>query len=72
MLIQVCTDIRIFIFVLAIVYIAFGEAFLRISDSMDESNQYIANYPMAFIFSYLVSIGAGFTDYTGSTIQLVT
>lgn len=68
MLIQVLYDIKIFIFVLAIVYIAFGEAFLRISDSMEESDQFIANYPMAFIFSYLVSVGAGFTDYTGSSI----
>jgi hypothetical protein len=35
MLIQVIYDIRTFLFVLIIVYIAFGEAFLRISEMPD-------------------------------------
>ena len=34
MLVQVIWDIRIFLFVLAIVYIGFGEAFLRISENL--------------------------------------
>jgi len=76
MLIKMCYDIRIFLFVLIIVYIAFGEAFLRISEMEDE--QFIQNnvsdginaemspgatlvrsYGLSFIFSFLISLGAG-------------
>jgi hypothetical protein len=75
MLIKMCYDIRIFLFVLIIVYIGFGEAFLRMSEMNDQqfiqgmaSNvetmntpgaKLLQSYGLSFIFSFLISLGAG-------------
>lgn len=75
MLIKMCYDIRIFLFVLIIVYIGFGEAFLRISEMPDQQfiqamsgdlyalnspgKQLVQSYGLSFIFSFLISLGAG-------------
>lgn len=76
MLIKMCYDIRYFLFVLIIVYIGFGEAFLRISDMEDEQfiqenvsdgiegtmtpgGTLLRSYGLSFIFSFLISLGAG-------------
>lgn len=43
-LVRVIIDMRIFMLILGIVYLAFNEAFLRLSETSDPSNQFFLNY----------------------------
>ena len=57
MLGTVIWDIRIFLFVLLIVYLGFGEAFLRLSQNSSEKGGFITNYADSIVYSFRLSIG---------------
>ena len=61
MLSTVIYDIRVFLFILIIVYVGFGEAFLRISEASGEGD-FLPNYAYAIIYSMRISIGDNDTD----------
>jgi hypothetical protein len=62
MLTTVVYDIRIFITVLVIVYLGFGEAFLRLSQNSEEEAEFIQNYAMSIVYSFRMSVGDTNTD----------
>jgi hypothetical protein len=57
MLMQVIADMKIFLLMLAIVYLGFGEALLRLSEGSEGDAQYISDYPHAFLTSLRSSMG---------------
>ena len=71
MLSEVISDMKVFLLILCIVMIAFGEAFLRLSEMSQPDNQFILNYPLAFIYSYRLAVGDTVTDAYNGTIQPV-
>ncbi len=56
MLTEVMSAMRVFLLILAIVFIAFGEAFLRISEKSGEQ-AFIVNYADAFVYSFRLGVG---------------
>eukprot|EP00347_Sterkiella_histriomuscorum_P016371 403353446 len=64
-------DMKIFLFILAIVYLGFGEAFLRLSEARDES-EFIQNYAYAIVYSFRLSIGDTDTDKFDDNLQPIT
>jgi len=65
MLQMVIWDIKIFLLILALVYFAFGEAFLRISEASSLNNPdagFILNYADAWRYSFTISLAAGDTS----------
>lgn len=71
MLSTVIWDIRVFIFILLIVYIGFGEAFLRLSE-VSEDAAFLYNYAYSIIYSFRLSIGDNDTDSYNEAMQPVT
>jgi hypothetical protein len=51
LLIQVCYDIRIFLFFLLILLVAFAEGFLRFSEGSQDEGKFLSNYPEALLMS---------------------
>jgi hypothetical protein len=68
MLSEVIADIKIFLLLLGIVLLAFGEAFLRLSETSEESNQFLVNYAYAFVYCLRLAVGDTFTDSYNRTI----
>jgi hypothetical protein len=58
MLRDIIYDIRIFIVILGIVFLGFGEAFYRLSQSTDPADAWIDNYALGTAYSFLMSIGS--------------
>lgn len=69
---DVIYDMKVFLFILFIVYFGFGEAFLRLSEKSDPEMQFIDNYAYAWVYSFRLSIGDNATDTFDDTIQPVT
>jgi hypothetical protein len=45
-----------------IVYLGFGEAFLRLSQNSKEDQQYAFNFADAFVYTFRLSVGDTNTD----------
>ena len=58
---DVIYDMKVFLFILFIVYFGFGEAFLRLSEKSGES-MWIKNYAMSWVYSFRLSVGDNDTD----------
>jgi|LauGreDrversion4_2_1035121.scaffolds.fasta_scaffold366267_3 hypothetical protein len=54
-------SVRTFLLVLLIMYLGFGEAFLRLSEGSDK-NSFIEGYPHAILYSFRLSLGDMQTD----------
>lgn len=63
---------KVFLFILFIVYFGFGEAFLRLSEKSDPEAQFIENYAMAWVYAFRLSVGDFSTDTFNDTIQPTT
>lgn len=70
MLTEVMAAMRVFLLILAIVFIAFGEAFLRISEKSGD-NAFIKNYADAFVYAFRLGVGDAFSDPFNDSIQPV-
>ena len=53
---------KIFLFILIIMYLGFGEAFLRLSEGSEPDQQFIESYPHALLYSFRLSLGDMATD----------
>jgi len=62
MLNTVIYDMKIFLFILIIMYLGFGEAFLRLSEGSDPESKFIPDYPHAILYSFRLSLGDMATD----------
>lgn len=56
MLTDVIYDMKVFLFILLIVYFAFGEAFLRLTE-YDKNYEFLPNYATSLLLSYEISLG---------------
>ncbi len=56
MLAEVLSAMRVFLLILGIVFIAFGEAFLRISEKSGDQ-AFILNYADAFVYAFRLGVG---------------
>jgi hypothetical protein len=72
MLSTVVWEIRTFLLVLMIVYLGFGEAFLRLSQNSKDESQYLPNYAYSIVYAFRLSIGDTDTDNFNSGAQFVT
>ncbi len=79
MLSNVLWDMKIFLFILTIVIIAFGEAFLRLShpttnikDLDNESEPLLPNYAAALFFAFGLTLGESSGDHYPDTMQPIT
>ncbi len=70
-LLGVFSDMKVFLFILSIVYMGFGEAFLRISEANDEDNRFLRNFIEAFVYLYRLSMGDFVTDPYENSVQFV-
>ena len=57
MISTVIWDMKIFLAFLLVVYLGFGEAFLRISQNSEPDYQYLPNYAFAIINTFRLSVG---------------
>ena len=76
MITEVINEVKVFLLMLSIVLIAFGEAFLRFSqgsegDDDNGDSSFIINYPDAFIYSFRLAIGDINVGSFNKTIQPV-
>lgn len=55
-------DMKIFIFILFIVEMGFGEAFLRLSEKSNEEGAFLDNFAMAFVYAFRLTLGDNDTD----------
>jgi hypothetical protein len=62
MIIGSLSDMKFFIMILFIVEIAFGEAFLRLSQASTNSGNFLDNYAMAFVYTFRMSLADNDTD----------
>lgn len=65
-------DMRIFLLILLIIYLGFGEAFLRLSERSDEEVQWLSDYAHGIIYSFRISIGDTDTDPFDDSVQMGT
>jgi hypothetical protein len=72
MLNTVLYDMKIFLLILIIMYLGFGEAFLRLSEGSDPESQFIPGYPHAILYSFRLSLGDMATDTFDNSVQPVT
>ena len=72
MLSQVISDMKVFWLFLIIVYLGFGEAFLRLSENSDPEQQYLKNIAYASIYTFRLSVGDTDTSYFNDGAQPVT
>lgn len=68
MISNVVWDMKIFLLILFLMYFAFGEAFLRLSESSDPEVSFIKNYAMAWVYAFRLSMGDTATDTFNDTI----
>ena len=62
-LVGVIWDMKVFLLILGIVYCAFGEAYLRLAEPMeDEELRYVSNFANAFVYIYRMSLVDNNTD----------
>jgi hypothetical protein len=71
MLTEVIADMRVFLLILAIVMIAFSEAFMRLSEMSNEESQFHVNYAFSFVYTFRLAVGDTGTDTFNDTIQPV-
>jgi hypothetical protein len=69
MLNTVIYDMRIFLLILLIIYLGFGEAFLRISERSDEEAQWLNGYGYGLLYSFRLSIGDIDSDSLDISVQ---
>jgi Ion transport protein len=62
-------DMRIFLLILTIIYLGFGEAFLRLSERSSEESAWLADYGHALIYSFRLSIGDTDTETYDDSVQ---
>jgi hypothetical protein len=72
MLSTVIWQIRTFLLVLMIVYMGFGEAFLRLSQNSDATSSFVSDYADSFVYAFRLSIGDTQTDNFNTSTQNVT
>jgi hypothetical protein len=80
MLSVVVWDMKVFLIILFIIYFAFGEAFLRLSEASEvntpedaeESYGFIKNYADCWVYAYRLSLGDSDTENFFNTIQPTT
>lgn len=72
MLSQVISDMKIFWLFLIIVYLGFGEAFLRLSQNSDPDSQYLPNLGFATIYTFRLSVGDTDPSFFNDGTQPVT
>ncbi len=68
MLNTVIYDMKIFLLILIIMYLGFGEAFLRLSEGSNEDGKFIESYPHAILYSFRLSLGDMSTDTFDSSV----
>ncbi len=64
--------VKIFLLVLLIMYLGFGEAFMRLSEGSTEKGRFIESYTHAIIYSFRLSLGDMSTDTFDDTVQPIT
>jgi hypothetical protein len=64
-------SVKVFLLVLLIIYLGFGEAFLRLSEGSTDKAQFIDDYPHAILYSFRLSLGDMQTDTFDDTVQPV-
>lgn len=69
MLNTVIWDMKVFLLILLIIYLGFGEAFLRLSEGSSEDAAFLADYGHAMIYSFRLSIGDNDTETFDNTVQ---
>ena len=65
-------DMKIFILILFIVQIGFGEAFLRLSEQSEGDGKFLPNFAKAFVFAFRLSLGDNDVDAFSEIAQPVT
>ena len=61
-------SVKVFLLVLLIMYLGFGEAFLRLSEGSNNESQFIDNYANAILYSFRLSLGDMNTDLFNSSV----
>jgi hypothetical protein len=72
MIIGSLIDMKFFILILFIVEIAFGEAFLRLSEVSTSKGSFLDNFAMAFVYTFRMSLADNDTDAMSEIAQPVT
>ena len=72
MLNTVLYDMKVFLLILIIMYLGFGEAFLRLSEASDPESKFITDYQHAILYSFRLSLGDMSTDTFDTSVQPVT
>ena len=62
MLTDVIAEMKVFLLILGIVLLAFGEAFLRLSEMSGDEHAFIDNYAYTFVYAFRLAIGDTATD----------
>ena len=57
MITEVIADMRVFLLILAIVLIAFGEAFMRLSEMSEVPFTTYFNYAYVFVYTFRLAVG---------------
>ena len=66
------TDMKVFLLILFIVEIGFGEAFLRLSEVSTGEGNFLDNYAMSFVYTFRMSLADNSTDPLATISQPVT
>ncbi len=56
------SDMKVFLLILFIVEIGFGEAFLRLSEVSSGKGNFLDNYAMSFVYTFRMSLADNDTD----------
>ena len=56
------SDMKVFLLILFIVEIGFGEAFLRLSEVGTGKGNFLDNYAMSFVYTFRMSLADNDTD----------
>ena len=56
------SDMKVFLLILFIVEIGFGEAFLRLSEVSSGKGNFLENYAMSFVYTFRMSLADNDTD----------
>jgi hypothetical protein len=66
------SDMKVFLLILFIVEIGFGEAFLRLSEVSSGKGNFLDNYAMSFVYTFRMSLADNDTDPLEEIAQPVT
>jgi hypothetical protein len=66
------SDMKIFLLILFIVEIGFGEAFLRLSEVSSGKGNFLSNFAMSFVYTFRISLADNDTDPMEEIEQPVT